>query len=593
VTATIGIDRSQPALRQVSWAAAREPKIKCAVAGTGTRQLRAESRPYQGTRKPNNEFGGYMAWWQTAVIYQIYPRSFQDTNGDGIGDLAGIQQRLPYLAVLGVDAIWLSPIYPSPMADFGYDISDYTNIDPIFGSLPEFDSLLAEAHQRGIRLILDLVPNHTSDQHPWFIESRASRDSSKRNWYIWRDPARDGGPPNNWLSEFGGSAWEFDPHTAQYYCHTFLSAQPDLNWWNPDLRAAMYDVMRFWLARGVDGFRVDVIWHLIKDKEYRDNPLNPAFRPGQPPHQSLVPLYTTDRPEVHDVIRQMRLIVDEFSDRVLIGEIYLPIERLVAYYGRDLQGLHMPFNFALLSTSWQARLIALLIEEYEFALPPGGWPNWVLGNHDWPRIASRIGAKRARCAAILLHTLRGTPTIYYGDEIGMQQVMLRGNEIQDPFEKRVPGLGLGRDGCRTPMQWNGEQFAGFSISKSWLPVELNYRNRNVAGQKDEPASMLQLYRRLIELRRSHGALQIGSYRPIKAADELLLFVREHGGEKLLIALNMAQESMSVGFANGLLRGEILLSSFCDRDTESIDGNVNLRSDEGAIIKLAADAIVPG
>jgi alpha-glucosidase len=253
----------------------------------------------------------------------------------------------------------------------------------------------------------------------------------------------------------------------------------------------------------------------------------------------------------------------------------------------------LPFNFALLSTSWQARLIARLIEEYEFALPSGGWPNWVLGNHDRPRIASRIGEKRARCAAMLLLTLRGTPTIYYGDEIGMQQVMLSVSEIQDPFGKRVPGLGVGRDGCRTPMQWNGEKFAGFSIAKPWLPVEPSYRNRNVAKQKDEPASMLQLYHRLIELRRSHEALQIGSYRPIMAADELLLFVREHGGEKLLIALNMGLQSMSVGFANGLLRGEILLSSFCDRDTELIDGNVNLRSNEGTIIKLAADAIVPG
>ncbi len=533
-----------------------------------------------------------MAWWQTAVIYQIYPRSFQDTNGDGIGDLAGIQERLPYLAALGVDAIWLSPIYPSPMADFGYDISDYINIDPIFGSLPEFDSLLAEAHRRGIRLILDLVPNHTSDQHPWFIESRASRDSCKRNWYIWREPGRDGGPPNNWLSEFGGSAWEFDPHSEQYYCHTFLSAQPDLNWWNPYLRAAMYDVMRFWLARGVDGFRVDAIWHLIKDSEFRDNPPNPAFRPGQPPHQGLVPLYTTDRPEVHDIIRQMRMIVDEFSNRVLIGEVYLPIERLVAYYGRDLQGLHLPFNFALLSTSWQARLIARLIEEYEFALPSGGWPNWVLGNHDRPRIASRIGERQARCAAMLLLTLRGTPTIYYGDEIGMQQVTPRGSEIQDPYEKRVPGLGVGRDGCRTPMQWNGENFAGFSIAKPWLPVEPDYRKRNVAQQKSEPASMLQLYHRLIELRRRHQALQIGSYRAIKAADELLLFLREHAGEKLLIALNMGHEPISVSFANGLLRGEILLSSFCDREIGSIDGNIDLRSNEGTIIKLAANATVP-
>src|SRR5689334_4187662 len=276
-------------------------------------------------------FGGMMPWWQTAVIYQIYPRSFQDSNADGIGDLAGIGTRLPYLAELGVDAMWLSPIYPSPMADFGYDIADYTDIDPVFGTLAEFDALVQDAHRRGIRLILDLVPNHTSDQHRWFAESRATRDNPKRDWYIWRDPAEDGGPPNNWLSEFGGSAWELDKRTGQYYCHTFLAAQPDLNWRNPNVRAAMYDVMRFWLNRGVDGFRVDVIWHLIKDDRFRDNPRNPQFESGQAPHRAVLPLYTTDRPEVHDVIAEMREVMDEFSDRVLIGEIYLPIERLVAY----------------------------------------------------------------------------------------------------------------------------------------------------------------------------------------------------------------------------------------------------------------------
>ena len=262
-------------------------------------------------------------WWQTAVVYQIYPRSFQDSNRDGIGDLAGITQRLSYLAELGIDAIWLSPIYPSPMEDFGYDISDYTGIDPIFGTLTQFDELLGEAHRSGIRAILDLVPNHSSDQHPWFVESRSSRHSPKRDWYIWRDPSPNGGPPNNWLSEFGGSAWEFDPQSGQYCCHTYLRQQPDLNWWNPDVRAAMCDVMRFWLRRGVDGFRVDVIWHLIKDNQFRDNPPNPNFAPGQPPHHALLPLYTADRPEVIEIVREMRKVVDEFPDRVLIGEIYL------------------------------------------------------------------------------------------------------------------------------------------------------------------------------------------------------------------------------------------------------------------------------
>src|SRR5262249_41211666 len=293
-------------------------------------------------------------WWQTGVIYQIYPRSFQDSNGDGLGDLRGIMQRLPYLVELGVDAIWLSPIFPSPMVDFGYDISDYTDIDPLFGSLDDFDALLQAAHAQGLRVILDLVPNHTSNQHPWFRESRASRQSPKRNWYIWRDPAENGGPPNNWLSEFGGSAWEYDCASGQYYYHAFHAAQPDINWRNPAVRSAIYEAMRFWFRRGVDGFRVDVIWHLIKDDRFRDNPPNPAFRVGEPRHHRLVPLYTVDRPEVHDVIAEMRRVADEFPDRVLIGEIYLPFERLVAYYGRDLAGVHLPFNFSLLSANWHA-----------------------------------------------------------------------------------------------------------------------------------------------------------------------------------------------------------------------------------------------
>src|SRR4051812_11898609 len=309
------------------------------------------------------------AWWQTGVIYQIYPRSFQDSNGDGVGDLRGIMRRLPYLVDLGVDAIWISPIFVSPMADFGYDIADYTDIDPLFGTLEDFDEVVAAAHQLGLKVILDLVPNHTSDRHAWFLESRSSRDNPKRDWYIWRDPAPGGGPPNDWLSEFGGGAWEYDAATGQYYYHAFLAAQPDLNWRNPQVRSAMYDVMRFWLRRGVDGFRIDVIWHLIKDDEFRDNPPNPAFQPDRPPHEAVLPLYTTDRPEIHEVIREMRAITQEFAERLLIGEIYLPVERLVAYYGRDLEGLHLPFNFALLSASWQARTLAGLIDEYEAALP--------------------------------------------------------------------------------------------------------------------------------------------------------------------------------------------------------------------------------
>jgi alpha-glucosidase len=378
-------------------------------------------------------------WWQSAVIYQIYPRSFQDSRGTGVGDLPGITARLPDLAELGVDAIWISPIFTSPMADYGYDIADYTTVDPLFGDLADFDVLIESAHGLGLKVILDLVPNHTSDQHPWFAESRRSRNSPKRGWYIWHDPGETGGPPNNWLANFGGSAWQYDDRTRQYYYHAFLAAQPDLNWRNPDVRDAVYDAMRFWLRRGVDGFRIDVIWHLIKDDRFRDNPRNPHDTMEAAPHERVLPLYTTDRPEVQEIIAEMRAVANEFIDRVLIGEIYLPVERLVAYYGRDLNGLHLPFNFSLLNSPWNARAIANLIEDYEARLPPGGWPNWVLGNHDRPRIASRGGAEQARVAAMLLLTLRGTPTIYYGDEIGMEQVSIPEHRIRDPLEKKHPG----------------------------------------------------------------------------------------------------------------------------------------------------------
>jgi alpha-glucosidase len=436
------------------------------------------------------------------------------------------------------------------------------------------------------------VPNHTSDRHPWFQDSRSARTSTKRDWYIWREPAPGGGPPNNWLSQFGGSAWEYDQATAQYYYHAFLTAQPDLNWRNPLLRAAMYDVMRFWLRRGIDGFRVDVLWHIIKDAELRDNPPNPDFRHGEPPHHALVPLYTADRPEVHDVINEMRQVVDEFADRVLIGEIYLPIERLVAYYGRDLSGVHLPFNFSLLSAPWRARTIAKLIDEYEAALPAGGWPNWVLGNHDRPRIASRVGQEQARIAAMLLLTLRGTPTIYYGDEIGMEQAVLTPDRICDPLERNVPGLGIGRDGCRTPMQWDDSPNSGFSAIAPWLSVAERIRERNVAFQRSDPGSIYQLYRRLIALRRRREALMRGAYRPLVASGDLLLYVRELAGERLLIALNFGEEPMAATFASGSLIGRLLVSCYGDRNDEPVTGSVDLRAHEGVIVELSHASIMP-
>lgn len=531
-------------------------------------------------------------WWQTAVIYQIYPRSFQDGNGDGVGDLRGIMQRLPHLTDLGANALWLSPIFRSPMADFGYDISDYTDVDPLFGTLNDFDALLAAAHARGLKVILDLVPNHTSDQHPWFIESRSSRTNPKRDWYIWRDGAAGGGPPTNWQSDFGGSAWQRDDVTGQYYYHAFLAAQPDLNWRNPEVRTAIYEVIRLWLRRGVDGFRVDVIWHLIKDEHFRDNPPNPAFHAGRPQHESVLPLYTTDRPEIHDVIKEMRAVVEEFPERLLIGEIYLPIERLMAYYGRDLDGLHLPFNFALLSAPWKARGLARLIDEYEAALPPGGWPNWVLGNHDRPRVATRAGPEQAKVAAMLLLTLRGTPTIYYGDEIGMEQVPIAREKVRDPFERNVPGLGFGRDGCRTPMQWEPVTNGGFSTGEPWLPLDRAYLAQNVANQREDKTSIYNLYRNLIALRHARRSLSAGTYRPVAAEGDLLLFIRAHEHERMLVALNLGGEPAQVTFPHCRLEGRLVLSSYADRQGERLDGGIDLRDNEGAIFELSAGSAVP-
>ena len=526
------------------------------------------------------------SWWQTGVIYQIYPRSFLDRNGDGIGDLRGIAARLDYLVDLGVGAIWISPIFASPMADFGYDISDYNSIDPLFGTMADFDALIKAAHGRDLKVILDFVPNHTSDQHPWFQQSRTSRDSPKRDWYIWRDPAQPTVAPNNWLSEFGGSAWEFDELTGQYYYHAFLARQPDLNWRNPAVRSAMYEVMRFWLRKGVDGFRVDVIWHLVKDDQYRDNPINPEFRLGDPPIRRVLPLYTTDRPEVHEFIAAMRRVIDEFGDRVLIGEIYLPIERLTAYYGRDLSGVHLPFNFSLIGARWQAQSIAKLIDQYEAALPPGGWPNWVLGNHDRPRIASRVGPDQARVAAMLLLTLRGTPTIYYGDEIGMQQVPISPEQIRDPLEKNVPGQGLGRDGARTPLQWDGGKSAGFTTVTPWLPVAANYARQNIAEQSRDPGSIYRLYRRLVALRREQPALRQGSYRPIAANGDLLLYTREFEGDRIFVVLNLGSKPTAVAVPTGSPAGQLLVSTFGDRDGELIRETTDIRANEGLVVKLS-------
>ncbi|MGO4715575.1 alpha-amylase family glycosyl hydrolase [Bradyrhizobium sp. 2TAF24] len=528
-------------------------------------------------------------WWQSGILYQVYPRSFQDGDGDGVGDLRGLTARLPYLVELGADALWLSPIFTSPMVDFGYDISDYTGIDPLFGTLADFDELVAAAHGHGLKVVLDLVPNHTSDQHPWFLESRTSRDHPRRDWYIWRDGRSGGGPPNNWLSEFGGSAWAFDEATGQFYYHAFLSAQPDLNWRNPQVRRAIAEVMRFWLRRGVDGFRVDVMWHLIKDAEFRDNPPNPDYTPERQPYERLLPVHSTDRPDVHVVVAELRRVMDEFDDRVLIGEIYLPPDKLVAYYGDDLAGAHLPFNFALISTPWQAQAVAALIARYEAALPAGAWPNWVLGNHDRMRIAGRVGPGQARVAAMLLLTLRGTPTMYYGDEIGLPQVPIAPEQVRDPFETNVPGYGVGRDGCRTPMQWDVSANAGFTTGIPWLPLTDDFARRNVAVERDDPRSMLGLYRALIALRRARAELSLGSYAelPTDCAD-VLAYTRADGGRRMLVALNFSDRPVTVTLPPLAVRAVIVLSTSTERSAEVISDTLHLSSNEGLVLDLAPE-----
>ncbi len=531
-------------------------------------------------------------WWQDGVIYQVYPRSFQDSNSDGVGDLQGILNRLDHLVELGVNALWVSPFYPSPMADFGYDVADYTGVDPLFGTLADFDALLAGAHERGLKLILDFVPNHTSDQHPWFLASRSSKADSHRDWYLWRDAAPGGGPPNNWLSNFGGPGWTWDEPTQQYFYHSFLAQQPDLNWRNPAVREAMYAAMKFWLDKGVDGFRMDVLWLLIKDAQFRDNPRNPGYSGGNT-FWSLEATYTANQPETLNIVREMRALLDSYGERVLIGEIYLPVNELVAYYGASsdavpqLLGAQMPFNFHLIQSAWQADRIAELIRDYEAALPAGAWPNWVLGNHDQKRLASRIGPEQARVAAMLLLTLRGTPTMYYGDELGMPDARIAPEDVQDPAEKNQPGLGLGRDPERSPMLWENRENAGFTAPgvKTWLPMVWDWPNFTVetesnASENETPRSTLTLYRKLLQARRLMVALHAGDVSDVHASEGVLSYLRTNGDDRIQMHLNLTGQ---VRWVEGC-PGRLLLSTHLDVEGSAVSGWIKLRPNEGVVIE---------
>ncbi len=528
-------------------------------------------------------------WWQTGVVYQIYPRSFKDTSGNGVGDLVGIIEKLDYLSdVLGVDAIWISPFYPSPMKDFGYDVADYCDVDPLFGDLATFDRLLAGAHKRGIKIIIDWVPNHTSDEHPWFQESRSSRDNPKRNWYIWRDPKQNGAPPNNWGSFFGGPAWTFDDRTGQYYMHQFVPGQPELNWRNPEVKTALFETLRFWLDRGVDGFRMDVIGLIIKDERLRDNPPNPeapADLPENDLFSRLRQVYNLDQDDVHPVLKEIRNLLDQYDERLAIGELWGPLERWVKYYGDEGDELHMPFNFRLMFQPWRADAMQASVEKLEAALPPFAWPNYVLGNHDGPRLASRFGGQaQARLAAMMLLTLRGTPTVYYADELGLENGIIPPEKIQDP-----QGVNLGaertRDICRTPMQWDASPNAGFSPEEPWLPVSADFEVRNVAAMLADPASILSLYRALFSLRKGSKALQVGGYTTINTScPDCFAYQRQTEGERYLITLNFSSQNQTISLPDGG-KASCILSTHIDRDGELDLRYLSLRSYEGLILHL--------
>jgi len=490
-------------------------------------------------------------WWKEAVFYQIYPRSFADSDGDGVGDLEGIRSHLDDLVWLGVDALWISPFFRSPMADFGYDVSDYCDVDPLFGDLAAFDALVADAHRLGMKVVIDWVPNHTSEEHPWFIDAAASRDSERRNWYVWRDPEPDGSPPNNWVSAFDleAPAWTFHEPTGQWYLHLFESAQPDLNWDEPAVVAAMHDTLRFWLDRGVDGFRADVVHGIGKDPTLPDDPPETAGIP----HCAL-----NDEPVTHERLRAIRTLLDGYPGRrMMVGEVFLlSTDAVATYYGHDDE-LHLAFNFPPLFAPWLADRWSSCIEDVRRSIDPrGGWPTWVLSNHDnvrhrtrYDRTATRSGEDaatterrseaRARAAAVLLLTLRGTPFIYQGDELGLADADI-------PEDRKVdPG---GRDGCRAPLPWDGTGDHGWPTRdgvRAWLPLAPEADERNREALRRDPDSILHLYRRTLTARKGSPALRRGSYEPVESPDGTLSFRRRLDGEECTVLVNFTGDPVAV------------------------------------------------
>ena len=494
------------------------------------------------------------SWWRGAVIYQIYPRSFQDTDGDGVGDLPGIVERLDYVAGLGVDAIWIAPFFTSPMADFGYDIADYRNVDPLFGTLADFDRLLAKAHGLGLKVMIDQVLSHTSAEHAWFKESRQSRDNAKADWYVWADARADGGPPNNWLSLFGGSAWQWEPRRGQYYLHNFLTSQPDLNFHHPDVRAAVLDGVKFWLDKGVDGLRLDAINFCFHDTQLRDNPPKPkdkrvgrGFSPDNP-YAFQYHYYNNTQPENLAFLGELRALMDRYDDVAALGEISSEDSlATMAEYTRDHR-LHMGYSFELLTDDFSAAYIRGTVQTLEAQMSEG-WPCWAISNHDVERVLTRWGGGRpsaplANLLTAMLCSLRGSVCIYQGEELGLTEAEVPYEALRDPYGIAFWPQFKGRDGCRTPMPWTDDPLAGFSSGSAWLPVPQEHRALAVALQEADPASALQGFRTFMRWRRAQPALRVGDIRFLDTAEPILAFVRSSGDDALLVAFNLSDREVS-------------------------------------------------
>jgi len=530
-----------------------------------------------------------MARWNNVNgIYQIYPRSFKDANGDGVGDLRGIIEKLDYIKggtpSLGIDAIWISPFFRSPMADFGYDVSDYREVDPLFGNLEDFKQLLSEAHKRDIKVMIDYVPNHTSDQHEWFTVSKSSRTNEKRDWYVWHDPKPDGSPPNNWLSVFGGSAWQFDETTGQYYLHSFLKQQPDLNWDNPEVREAMTDVLRFWLSLGVDGIRADAVRWLSKDPEFRDNLPNPNYQEGQDPYHSQLEHYSRYGAKLFDYLKEIAAVVEEYPERIILFEDYPDRhfdigEQYSAMYSVN-PSVAAPFNFLGMKTPYGASAYREFIGMFQKLMGTELRPFYCFSNHDKPRLASRVGHEQARLVGLLQLTLPGIPVVYYGDELGMHDVVVTGKDIRDPFELQVPGYNVGRDPERTPMQWTDEQYAGFSTSKPWLPVAADIDHVNVENESRDPDSFFAMYKMLLDFRHSPTVLSGGYEEWSGSNDDVFGYKRIGQDETLLVILNMSEKTIDCVQE---IDGDILYSTH-GMPATYVTGHINLKPHQGVMIR---------